>query len=49
MFGSSDGLTVSLKILEKDLDFLCGGSVDGFKVWLQVPFPLGGVLNFLYF
>ncbi|KAG4078974.1 hypothetical protein HA402_010926 [Bradysia odoriphaga] len=31
VFGSSDGLTVSLKILEEDLDYLCGGSVDGFK------------------
>lgn len=33
MFGASDGLTVSLKIREDDLDYLCGGSVDGFKVF----------------
>lgn len=39
VFGASDGLLVSLKVFQNDLDYLCGGSVDGFKV-CEVTFCL---------
>lgn len=49
MFGASDGLLVSLKIFEKDLDYLCGGSVDGYKVFEIQFFSSGDFMNSFFF
>lgn len=37
VFSASEGLEVTLSLDERDIDYLCGGPVQGFKILLHTP------------
>lgn len=48
VFGASDGLFVYLRLFDKDIDYLCGGPVQGFKVLLHTPGEIPQISKYFY-
>lgn len=48
VFGASDGLFVYLRLYDKDIDYLCGGPVQGFKILLHTPGEIPQISKYFY-
>lgn len=48
MFGASDGLFVYMGMFDKDIDYLCGGAVQGFKLLLHTTGEIPQISKYFY-
>lgn len=48
VYGASDGLAIFLRLFDKDIDFLCGGPVQGFKILLHASGEVPQISKYFY-
>lgn len=48
VYSASDGLAVFLRLFDRDIDFLCGGAVQGFKILLHAPGEIPQISKYFY-
>lgn len=46
--GSSEGLFVYLRLYDKEIDYLCGGAVQGFKILLHTSGEIPQISKYFY-
>lgn len=47
-YSASDRLVIFLRLFDKDIDFLCGGPVQGFKILLHAPKEVPQISKYFY-
>lgn len=48
VYSATDGLAIFLRLFDKDIDFLCGGPVQGFKILLHASGEVPQLSKYFY-